>query len=490
MQHSATKKVQRALFWFSVALALAAWGKAIYTVVAVPTPARDVRYVTASGPLQGDKPRCHGSSIADGRYIWQICDQPKKKAALIRFDLGWGLAEMRWPLGEKNRTFAAATADPDGALTFVAGQNIYRALAKGGLLRIGRVRSAPLGMAWVAKGRLELVDGRHSPKLHAYVGGKVESREIPRPPTSDAGLATLELAYRSKGSWRFVFARVPRQSPAGQPVKVPLFEGSETEPPKLLTSLSLPETRFVRHKTGAITLLTRGLLDRSAGNALVGRPSHPPFERVAGHWKLVEIPGPKTVRRSLRILAVDYHLERKTGQLTPIYRTEEIGARRVRISGRWLTLLRSKIGRGVHLRDERGERGRVLTSSFWIYGSFKMLPATGGYWIQGGLGEHYIRVSAAMWRADPLSLEERIGRLFVDDRAKRNSDLYNSFGWLKKATVPFVLFFLPVLLVVGFAVNRISGRERKGTSFWITLPYVVGCGVLGYWFWRLLTYYF
>ncbi len=140
-------------------------------------------------------------------------------------------------------------------------------------------------------------------------------------------------------------------------------------------------------------------------------------------------------------------------------------------------------GRFVSLHTD-GRRGPVVASEFWLTPGFRVVSeASGGATLLGSLGGSYIQIGADLARTDPLSFVQRLRRLFVVDRAKRNADIVG-VHLARFAIIPFMLLGP----LVGALVLRLRGRAVLRR--WLAVGWLVLAIAGAYPFSYFLRFYF
>ncbi|MBA3460816.1 MAG: hypothetical protein H0T46_12685 [Deltaproteobacteria bacterium] len=285
----------------------------------------------------------------------------------------------------------------------------------------------------------------------------------------------FEMAYPTAIGWRFVFTRLTKPLPVTGPIPVEVIETAEAAPTRSLGVLQLAAPFAARLDADPTKGWVSDVIDTTA-SGLVQRG---PFRYTVDASKLVApSPGPPGHEAEY---GYEYDYELRPGVLVPIPRPM-IGGDLVRIGGRWI---RHDQKRETALVDAAtGAQGPPIANVFWIEPGFKILPATdGGMWIMGSLGGAYLHVDTSFARTDHLTMSERLARLRVFDRAKRNSDFY--LTGRRRVAVPVVLLWFPAfvvpMLLYGLAVRR---SERWGPPARVALLLTA----LGYLLVRLIFY--
>jgi hypothetical protein len=284
----------------------------------------------------------------------------------------------------------------------------------------------------------------------------------------------LQRAVLREGGWEFLFSRAPRDFPEDRAGAELLIGGEEGE----WRSLGdLPIVEEVEPEYRGTALSTDILIDPTEGGAMMRSTflrNVPPALTPEGKLERRALPAGNPARRP------DFDYEVTDRGLRPI---AVFGDDLVWLSGRWLQLTD---GQEPSLVEAGAQGGEPLTNRFWLWTGFKVLPAEGGgYWVMGSLGESYLRLDDSLRRVDSLSAIERFFRLFEKDRAKRNSDFYLNAAPLKKASVPAMLFALPLGLLLAAA----AGAKRRRSAMRIVLGAYLFLGlVLGWWAWALLKF--
>jgi len=419
--------------------------------------------VGPDGPLR-DRPYCHGTAVADGDTVWQI-GYTGDAQYLLRFEPSLGCATA-FPIPSRG-SLRAFAAHPTGDRAFVIDSEVY--LTRAGSPPLAQIGAAALvrGFAWRGD-VLELVE----PALvRSWTGKDWTTRQIAAP-ASEGVAQVLEIAWVEGGAWRYLFSRAPTRADAPGSVRVDLLEGDEEGPPTAVGTLEVAPPHAQHFDTGEVWVDLP--LDRSAGG-VVGYPTaQATFERTATGWEPTRLSATTS-----GMALVEYDYEVVGGSLRPILAVSAAGPRSVRVRDRWLQLTPDAY---PSLADVGGAAGPPLTHSFWLNPGFKVLPSrSGGYWVMGSLGEVFLHVDGSLCRTDPLNSLERVGRLFRDDRSKRNADFYLEFATLKRAAVPFVLLFFPLVVVPAALVVRARGARGSGSSLrWLAAAYIAGC-LLSFW---------
>lgn len=451
------------------ALAWMAW-----STLAVPSPARDVRFVGAEGDVDPGSVDCHGPLVADGRYLWQGCivsDGEDGQSHLVRFDLERGIAQLGGAAPD-TRVYGIARV-PDGVVAIAEDRAIVHRRSSGELRVIGS-SIVPLAIG-VVNGAVEVVDREDGIRIQRYEDGRWSERHVQDPQPEEGQVVRAEAAWVEDGRWRFVWTRTPWRIVAF-PADVVLLEGSETAPPAPVHTVSVEGRPLLRRNDGTTELMGRWLLVPAGG--VLGSLSGSVQERGERGWSALEAPA------SPRLQYAQDGVIGSDGNVRPVLRTLDDDETQVRSRDGWVRL---SAGDPVALAGPDGREGPPLASRFWLSIGFRLLPdPSGGYWAMGSLGESYVHIDDRLARDDELSFGERFARLFREDRAKRNSDVLDGpFAGVRVGSV-LVLPLLPLLLM---AVVVAARKDRK--RWWRTaaLVYLAAALVFGYSFYHMLRYY-
>ncbi len=424
---------------------------------------RGSRTRRSSVPWVGRPPSCHGSALASGEAVWQICyDSPPgdghQTTFLARFDLAHGSAALRALRRDTGPVLRGAARRANGDLAILVGDDVYLARSRTGDVELLGSVVQSRGIAWRGD-RLDVVNGG---EIRTWDGNVWTTRAVSALAADAASRTLLEFAYVERDAWRFVYLRWPRTASPG-PVAVDIVEVGDSDAPRTVQTLALSGPWIMR-LFATDFFLTTPLLDGSAGGMMRFASGAPAvFERTSAGWRAPSMPARfgGTHRPTY-----DYALLGE--RLEPILVLERAHGSAVRLGDRWIQLVET--GRVASLHDLAGRRGAPLTTAFWLPFA-KVLPAGGGRsWVMGGLGENYLQIDGSLNRTDPLSFRERIARLFENDRAKRNSDFYYQMAGFKRAAVPFILLFFPLVV----APATLAFRRLRGVARWLSGAYVAG----------------
>lgn len=457
MEPNRSKQARRA-GCAALALGVTAWAAFVAATRAIPSPARETRFIDARGEVVSRDVHCHGAVVADGARLWSLCEREREGAterALARFDVATGQAALLGPLPGDAFALLGAARAPDDSRAVLLGDGLYA--VEGDVVRpLGKSLLA-LGLARVGDA-FELVDRseRGEPRVRRFAPSGVVERRLPGFDAAEGRTAQLEHAWHDGRGWRVVGTDRPARADA-LPFDVTIRERFESESPRALETLSLGAPVASLGPDGASQLALGwlqdgGVLRGSIGLEAVFLRRGERFERVfAGERRWVETVG----------MVLD------EGPHARLLVTEAIGERflwldgarfdRVEIDGRFAAL---RVG---------ARTGPRVVASFWLDPGVRILPAEGGHIVMGALGSAYVRVGRDLARTDPLSLGERAVRLFRNDRAKRNADFFLGFGALRAATIPLGLCG-PLVGLVALVLARRRPRLAAGLAYgWLAL---------------------
>jgi hypothetical protein len=441
--------------WILAGLAAIAWGYAVLVLWLAsrhPSDARVVTFRTADGEVvDTNEVSCHGAAVVVGEHIWQMCQPSHSDAGawLGRFELRAGAATLH-PLGSASEaSIRGAALHPDGRLAIVMYRRVF--LVDGGAVTaIGSGSDSVIyGIAWRGDA-LEIVYHR---RVLVLPGGRGSgaSREVPYPLT-DAMREDVhfEAAYPTEQGWRFLFTRLVQPLPTTGPIPVDLIEIPEGQPPRTLATLQFGEPFAHRLDDDPTKGWARDVVDRTPSGMF--SDEHDGY-KLSGDGLVAPTAPPDGVDATYGF-ARDYELA--PGAITAIRRAR-IRDNAVHVRGRWIA---HDFEHYARLHDlATGASGPPITNVFWIMPGFKLLPATdGGMWMMGSLGSAYLHIDANLARTDHLAFGERLDRLTVFDRAKRNSDF--DLTTRRRLAVPVTLFGFGVVVLALPVALVLRRRER------------------------------
>lgn len=395
-------------------------------------PAREFVFTGASDAFVN----CHGAAIVDGPVYFQLCYTAigAGHGVLTRFDPARGVAEMLWRPPKPVHFIEGYAKDATGAAliafdTSLDGE-LYRAHPEGRLESLGTFPQGIAGFA-AAGDAIEVVDGRFGVRhaLHTLRAGTWTKRELPAPAWDAEHWLSGEGAERRDGVWRTVHLRGPRRG--SLPVDVEVLVTTEGVTEKVGT-LRLDKPVIYAASDGTLAPSVRAL--RLVHGNIALQPGLSMVEAMPYTWENGRLVGPET-HPALEHPSFDF-VHGANGLETIVGAQHGPQANKVR--GEWFTAEGSPALKLTRVRD-----GKTVApvDSFWVSIGLKLLPAEGsGYVLTGGLGSGYVRLNADLERTDRLSFGERLARLFKQDRAKRNSDIYWKNAPLEKAAVAWALF--------------------------------------------------
>jgi len=479
----------------------AAWMRFFYVALSNPSPARYVQFIGVDGPRDAFRQSCSGPAFIEGDSVWRFCQYDVKtldtqaggRWGLARFDLAEGKARLLWPLLEDQTSQILALAkSPSGELAAAWGapdlSMVYRILPEGGVVPLGLPPVEDrriMGMAWVGSS-LELVAGDTAPVTITTHDTSAWSalREIPAPDGCTDDLpCTLQVAYRQDDGWHFLYARPP-DDPAR--AEIDLIQAAESG--EVTSTGSVPLSEFSEDEihvddAGEITSIG-DLFDRSPGNVVNWTVDAPPLLLYERAWTRVEVPADNA-----SFFFSDYRLTPDGLRWIPGVRFPR---RAWLIGDQWLTLARTE--HGTALTELNTDRGLTLTlnTSFVQQASSltEILPASdGGYWVLGPYGA-YLKADAALERADPLNIVERVRRLFENFSSLNvyHGEFYRQQTLLKMVAFPLVLFSLPV----GYLLVFFARQAQRDTRLWLRIllrvsaVYLILTTIFMWWFWEIM----
>lgn len=477
-----------------------AWMR-FFTVAAMnPSPARYVEFVAATGEQAQFRQFCSGPAFGQANHVWRYCQYAPggdlagdagAQWGLVRFDLDAGKAELDWPLPEApDAQILALAKSPLDDLAVAWGSPalsaVYLVLDGGGVVALDAPPAAAadvIGLAWDGDVLGLVTAAGHTATLHTSDAGVwTASRTLPAPGTCDEGaICAPQTAVRSGSGWQVAYAVA--DGPAPDAVDLVLVDAAGDVQPLATVALSDLAPDHVRLDDSGALVGLGPLLDRAPGNAVNWSVDSAPFMLGDGVPQRVTAPfSDASFYFSNYVIGPD-GLRWIPGVRYPqrCWQVDE-----------WLALRPS--GDGIALARMDGDDGSVLTNSapFFERGGTQigLLPADeGGYWVLGPYGA-YMKASAALERADGLTLPERIVRAFENfGRLEPVSDsFYRETRLLKMAAFPVVLLSLPAGYLLVFYVRQ----TRKDRRAWVRLllevsaVYVALATAFVWWFWELM----
>lgn len=440
-----------------------------------PSPARETVYLDPDGrPIQG-RPFCHGMVVIDGPYVWSSCagDGGGGPHALMRFDPRTGRAVRIGALPTNASGLGAGVVGPGGSRVFLAG-NVLLEVRDLHLNLLGSV-ALPLGLAKVGDGvEVALGASERGPVVRRYVGGRLsETRAITRGvvPT-DAVVAQPVRAYHDGAAWHLLVVEHARRAPA-LPLTVVVHDQNERGETHPIARASLDDRVALRDETGAVSTRSGWL---QAGHVIDGSTTARELHLFRG----------ATIER-VRFSDAPYLGVVATrvgdGAHARIV-VSDVAERTIWIDGE--TITRRTLDGRFNALTVGGHAGPAVVASLWMEPGFRVVPHDDGhYTLIGALGSSYVSLDRELRRADALTVVERLGRLFVEDRAKRNADALAGLGLLRFSTVPLILLGP----LVGGLVLGLRKRRRR-LALGIGIGWLVLAAAGAYSFAHVLRFYF
>lgn len=488
----------------SVIILCVGWGKIMVEAMLELSPAQEVQFIPGEDEVDPYLIHCHDAAVVDGEYIWQFCnyeliyDSEASPYKLVRYHLKEGTAKIIKEMDDLISP-VAVIKHPQHGLFFVLndlnGSNykVYQVLDNETMELIHTLEKRFKGIVCFDD-RLEMVEANYEViTVHKYDfenGNTVEYYPIH---DFDEGYhGYLEMAYYNKDHWNFIYSVKPTVKNFETIPYVDLYQDTLKTDPVRLVSVPLSEDMWQLLDDNNLSIIGEGFaLDKSAGGFILDRlglnysqsKNIPIFTIKDG--QLQEIPYPEENMDPLYQITGNYYFS--DNKLRSIINLE--GAfQYVWLANQWYKLSNN---RNAYLEELGGTTGEPIANRFWLSIGFKMLPAADeGYWLMGSLGVSYVKINENLNRSDHLSFIERFQRLFVEDRAKHNSDLYN-MGGLKKASIPIVLFLFPAGLLLLLFINLILRAAKKEpiSYLFITVPYTILSVLSFYFFWEVSAYF-
>jgi len=459
-----------------ILLGVLAWLTLAVASAVVPSPARETRFVEARGRLVLDRVYCHGMVAIDRDLVWSVCqrDGARSRNYLARFDAHAGTTTLLGPIRTDASGLGGGVVGPDGERIFLVG-NLLLDVRGDAVRTLGDTHST-LGLARAGNG-VEVVDRFGSDlRVTRYENGHVAARRPwPRAvPASAEHHAQAEAAYFDGASWHVLVADHPRVARM-LPLSVGVRDQTERGATRLLGVVRLSAETATRGDDGSVSVVPGWLL---AGTIVSGSSIAKEYVRFDGsRFERIRFAGDPFVEVAATVLGVEPHAR---ALIT------EIAQRRFVVTGETTTRVERRLVRSrFDALRAAGRDGPPLVASFWMDPGFRLIPRErGGYLLLGALGGGYVTVGRDLARDDALSFAERLARLFVEDRAKHNSDFFHGASVLRVATVPWSLAGpLVGALVLGLRRRRARAASALGAT-WIAFA------LLGAWHFAYVLRYF
>jgi len=416
----------------------------------IPSPARETRFVAADGHEHREPLHCHGIVVLDGDVAWSTCesgfDQTETSTYLGRFaaaDGTWTLLEL--PGSE--RGLSGGVAGPSGERVFLIGGQLFE--VQGRSIRPLGSTILPLGLARVGNG-VELVGraGAGGVAVSRFERGvRVSQRDVALVVQAAEGHVVEPVsAYFEDARWHILVQDYPRNI-AALPVSVTVHEQDETGSQRVFAVVALDDGIVRPLDDGTIYYLPPWLIAGSLGLGNITQRELHVFG--PGGLERVRLEGSPYINIIGKTLSVGPHTH-------PIITSDD--ERDLRLDGSESRVERVQVRERFDALRVNGQTGPPIAASFHLDGGFRLLPMQdGGYVLLGALGQAYVRVGRDLGRVDALTIPERFALLFVEDRAKRNSDYIDGLGVLRVATVPW----MPLGMLVGLAVLLLRRRRPR-----------------------------
>lgn len=405
----------------------------------VPSPAHESRFVVAGGRVLQDPAYCSGILLIDGEVAWSMCHGGYGESAtyLGRFSAPDGTWTLL-PLPPDAEGLEGAVAGPSSERVFVIGNQLVD--VQGSAIRaIGRTL-LPLGLARVGEG-VELVDrmGSGGVAVSRFVRGeRVSRREVTIAVPAREGRAVQPAsAYFDDARWHLLVEEYA-QKVASLPLDVTLYAQEESGSPRVLGVVALDTSNVMPLDDGTVIFLPTWLIAGSLGLGHIAQTEL--YVLGASGLERVHFDGSPSLNIIGRTLSDRAH--------QPAIIAAE-GERELRVGASGLRVERVRVRERFDALRMNRHTSQPLVASFHLDAGFRLLPMRqGGYVLLGAQGQAYVRVGRDLERADALTIPQRLMRLFVKDRAKRNSGYTGVYGFLRVATVPWMLLGLPVGIAV------------------------------------------
>ncbi|MBK8410886.1 MAG: hypothetical protein IPL19_23360 [Sandaracinaceae bacterium] len=451
-------------------LGLVGWAAVLTATVRIPSPAHETVFVDATGRELDDAFHCHGTVVVDDGDVWMSCyPDLVAEPSLTRFDVRTGRATLVGELPEVASGLSGGIVGPDGTRVFLVANSLVE-VRDGRLSTLGSAAS-PIGLAAVNDG-VEVVMRGATPRVARFVGGRrVNERSLSLGDLrSEQVEAAPVRAYHDGRAWHVLVATYPRTAPA-LPVAVTLQDQGEDGSQREVGRVQWGEDSMYRSDAGEVLLSMGQLL---AGNVVTTQLGLREVQ-ILGVDGLTTVALPDAPMLSVPVVYMS------DGPHARVALTD-MRERDVWLDGVVLTRT-TEDGRFVSLHTE-GRRGPVVASEFWLTPGFRVVSeASGGATLLGSLGGSYIQIGADLARTDPLSFVQRLRRLFVVDRAKRNADIVG-VHLARFAIIPFMLLGP----LVGALVLRLRGRAVLRR--WLAVGWLVLAIAGAYPFSYFLRFYF
>jgi hypothetical protein len=405
--------------------------------------AREITFVGPNGPV--DSVNCHGSALIDGDIIWQLCSANSKPGILTRIDPTRGVGEMLWAPPVFAYAFGGFAKEPSGTPIVVFNPHdkttVYRVKPAGGLEPLGTFENGVAGLA--ANGdAIEVVSGRFSwaHSIHTLRNGAWSERKFSMPALDDEHWLNFQGAERRDGAWRVVYVRGP--SKGVLPIDADVMVGTEAAPLEKVGTIRIGRPFVHAFPDGSLDSM-QGSLHVVHGNMIATMIlGELPYEWEDGKVRAPDPPVPPMLS--------SYDFAYRPHGHEPILVIE--GPKHAaRIHGEWFL---ADGDRRLQLTRLRDGKTSMPVDRFWVDVGYKLFPAAGsGYWMTGALTQAYVRLGDDLARTDELTFFERLGRLFRQDRGKRNSDIYWGNATLEKFAVGWALF-PPIAIALAALIAR------------------------------------
>lgn len=445
----------------AAALVVAAifWARVVQVHVA-KKPARSFTFVGRNGPYAGPN-YCHGSAIADGDVIWQVCRNIGNDTWLTRFVPARGVAEMLWSVDVSNRLEGFAKDSAGAPLVVVGPSSGARLFRVGGeLTQLGSFKDGIAGFA--ANGdAIEVVSGRFPdhPYLYTWRNGAWTERRLPAAAVGEDQWLAVQGAEGRDGAWRVVYLRGARRG--ALPIDVDVLVGSESAPPEKAATMKLGAPFLFASAAGFIHPMSIAVRVAQANvftAPLLAHPADLPMD-----WENGQLVAPAPLFAA-PFASYDF-VYRPLGHQR-IIGLEDLYKSASRIGDEWVVAEGDKRVRLTRVRD-----GKISApiDRFHLGPGYKLFPTGTGYLVMGGLGERYARFDADLARSDVMSFGERFRKLFRDATSTESF----AVGWA---------LFAPL----GIALALLAGKRLERGVQIAAIAWLVVMVIAGWTAWRMI----
>jgi len=459
-----------------VVLSIAASTAIVVASSEIPSPAHETRFVGVDGRVERGRVYCHGMIVIDGDVVWSMSERegPRSSHYISRFDPTTGTSTLFGPIDTDASSLTGGVVGPSRERVFVVGDRLFE-------IRENTIRALDfvgfaIGLARVGEG-IELVGrgGSNGLEISRFENGRsVSRRPMPLGVVPSEGRAVEPIAaFFEDGLWR-VLVQAHSSSNATVPLDVTIHEQDEAGVARVLGGVRLDESVVRSGQDGTVAYVPPWLV---AGTLVRGSVVVHSLHVYDGtRFEDVRFAGAPFVDVVATVLGDGPHARPMIADLGERYLWFGGGSprlERVRVRDRFDAL---RVGHRT---------GPRMVASFWMDGGFRVVPRRdGGYVLIGALGKSFVRVGPDLRRTDALSIPARLVRLFVEDRAKYNSDFFHGAGALRAVTVPFMLAGPFVALVV-FGLRR----RRPGLASAIGATFIGGALLCTWHFAYVLRYF-